>query len=199
MRKTCGSAPRLRGTLDPKIHRVTRERFSPAPAGNTVAGPARKDTKAVQPRACGEHQSSVVYNAWYGGSAPRLRGTRLLRRPADRRHRFSPAPAGNTASAAPTGVVMPVQPRACGEHITGGSGSFGRAGSAPRLRGTLPEPIQLGGRHRFSPAPAGNTFVSFAHGRPLTVQPRACGEHSGLDYLRASYRGSAPRLRGTRS
>ena len=50
-----GSSPRLRGTLYPNSAGAGRERFIPAPAGNTLRGGVRRSSRLVHPRACGEH------------------------------------------------------------------------------------------------------------------------------------------------
>ncbi len=51
-----GSAPRLRGTQRSRRPPPQGSRFSPAPAGNTLASAWRRSFQAVQPRACGEHR-----------------------------------------------------------------------------------------------------------------------------------------------
>ncbi len=71
----CGSAPRLRGTLERHSARHATRRFSPAPAGNTTRYVTRYVTNPVQPRACGEHLLAISRTAFTAGSAPRLRGT----------------------------------------------------------------------------------------------------------------------------
>jgi len=65
------------------------------------------------------------------------------------------------------------------------------------VRGRLGEGEHVLGRHRFSPACAGNTFRHENWYHQDAVQPRVCGEHaSPLPGERPS-RGSAPRVRGT--
>ena len=135
-------------------------RFIPARAGNT---PPYSDTGRA-----------------YGGSSPRVRGTRCIRdcRPDRRsvhpracgehaepraprvgRRRFIPARAGNT----PTRAAM----------------TRVRVGSSPRVRGTRAcAPTVDGMQRRFIPARAGNT--------------------SAFGSRRSSVGGSSPRVRGTR-
>ena len=50
-----GSSPRMRGTLVHQAADLGHQRFIPAHAGNTPTSPRRSETKAVHPRACGEH------------------------------------------------------------------------------------------------------------------------------------------------
>ena len=49
-----GSAPRVRGTVDARPGEQFLERFSPACAGNGTSRCPRRQTRAVQPRVCGE-------------------------------------------------------------------------------------------------------------------------------------------------
>ncbi len=70
-----GSSPRLRGTPHHLSFIVPRERFIPAPAGDTPAHRELPTADPVHPRACGGH-CSIPDAAWPpDGSSPRLRGT----------------------------------------------------------------------------------------------------------------------------
>ena len=71
------------------------------------------------------------------GSAPRVRGTRRPVLLLSDQSRFSPAYAGNTSHSCITAMSMSVQPRVCGEHIGKKPPKPPKAGSAPRMRGTL--------------------------------------------------------------
>ena len=91
-----GSSPRLRGTavnLENPVHEI---RFIPAPAGNRAIGADRFRRAAVHPRACGEQAYVYVPERTADGSSPRLRGTGAGRGRPGTRHRFIPAPAGNS-------------------------------------------------------------------------------------------------------
>ncbi len=70
-----GSSPRLRGTRIRPDLACRRQRFIPAPAGNTPAPPARSSPQTVHPRACGEHYIKRYIRLRRPGSSPRLRGT----------------------------------------------------------------------------------------------------------------------------
>ena len=98
---TCGSSPRLRGTLQGGRDRRGGHRFIPAPAGNSRPSAGTRPASSVHPRACGElSTSSPAWTRAYG-SSPRLRGTLpslRLRHPIDR---FIPAPAGNSLVSCP--------------------------------------------------------------------------------------------------
>ena len=107
-----GSSPRLRGTV---LHSITLSLGSSPRLRGTVARALYKDRS---------------------GSSPRLRGTASISARstyAPHRHRFIPAPAGNSH---PPSASIEVHPRACGEQIP--------AGRPPLIR--------------FIPAPAGNSL-----------------------------------------
>ena len=74
-------------------------------------------------------------------------------------------------------TIIPVHPRACGEHAAGALRLLAIIGSSPRLRGTLSNVRRINPIHRFIPAPAGNTT------RLKADDPKCAG--------------SSPRLRGT--
>ena len=133
-----GSSPRLRGTRQKHSGDTAKDRFIPAPAGNTPAPSSIGTSIPVHPRACGEHITLRCSSSRSAGSSPRLRGTRKLTRP--RRPRWT------------------VHPRACGEHRLRSASFLYSDGSSPRLRGTQRHPLQDRRRDRFIPAPAGNTL-----------------------------------------
>jgi len=91
-----GSSPRLRGTRLAPQRQQSRDRFIPAPAGNTPTRLGLPSTRTVHPRACGEHPGGGKSHEAVVGSSPRLRGTRPRVVGHVRRGRFIPAPAGNT-------------------------------------------------------------------------------------------------------
>ena len=175
-----GSSPRVRGTPDPEHLSADRLRFIPARAGNTSLS-----------------SSSVLM---LDGSSPRVRGT--LRQGASHPAgaRFIPAHAGNTRSTSTCGnrSGSSVHPRACGEHIRGGTNIGGNYGSSPRMRGTRGPDASLRGARRFIPARAGNTTTRSRSRSTATVHPRACGEHNSSSTAMRAAIGSSPRVRGTR-
>ncbi len=192
-----GSSPRLRGTLRVRAIQPRHPRFIPAPAGNTLAPLPSPCLVPVHPRACGEHEQRRLTRGPGFGSSPRLRGTRGGHQSLNLPRRFIPAPAGNTKHHTQPTELPPVHPRACGEHSMIWPASVSLAGSSPRLRGTQPKPHHLGRRHRFIPAPAGNTSRHAFGSRVTPVHPRACGEHLAAFCNAHGIDGSSPRLRGT--
>ncbi len=106
----------------------------------------------------------------------------------------SPNPLGHLT---PPSELLPVHPRACGEHKQLAEGESLIRGSSPRLRGTrIRQPYRARAR-RFIPAPAGNTPFTFGPQSSPAVHPRACGEHMKIIRTNDGRTGSSPRLRGT--
>ena len=131
------------------------------------------------------------------GSAPRVRGTRALRRDHLPRDRFSPACAGNACFAPVPETTVTVQPRVCGERKPSPVLDDAAHGSAPRVRGTRPTRRASLCVSRFSPACAGNAFQDQRGRHPAAVQPRVCGERHAAPFGNTNSSGSAPRVRGT--
>ena len=111
--------------------------------------------------------------------------------------RFIPACAGNTRASGALIGSRSVHPRVCGEHPHSEPLTPLRAGSSPRVRGTLRLSRSGAVPRRFIPACAGNTRAAFNSGYTESVHPRVCGEHRRrLTRSRNEY-GSSPRVRGT--
>ena len=197
-RSLAGSSPRLRGTPNHPFRRAGLHRFIPAPAGNTRGSRLRNRRKTVHPRACGEHDVENAGGRGNIGSSPRLRGTHKFVLWSWGNPRFIPAPAGNTVMPGAPPLAGSVHPRACGEHFNCFFSSLFRAGSSPRLRGTLASDEPVGEFFRFIPAPAGNTSMTLCGIKGCAVHPRACGEHMMTRRGPILTVGSSPRLRGTR-
>ena len=92
---------------------------------------------------------------------------------------------------------MAVHPRACGERHGSAAASICKAGSSPRLRGTVQYPDLVTAVQGFIPAPAGNGSSASSPRATTTVHPRACGERLGPSCELEYSIGSSPRLRGT--
>ena len=172
-----GSAPRVRGT----------EAEARAPGG----------ADRLQPRVCGERRPSGVSSPLRIGSAPRVRGTAATAIASRTGLRFSPACAGNGGSTSMATGSSTVQPRVCGERRRRRASSAIRAGSAPRVRGTVAGADLALDEQRFSPACAGNGAWPAARNSRRAVQPRVCGERDLAACRAPCSGGSAPRVRGT--
>ena len=174
---TCGSSPRLRGTLLFSLFSSSPFGIIPALAGNTCGSGVVPPASWDHPRACGEHELTLFDNGVALGSSPRLRGTRKREVAAWRGVGIIPALAGNTRRRCRTGHRAWDHPRACGEHLASLDQQRFDRGSSPRLRGTQTlERVCASGRG-IIPALAGNT--------------------DGLTLAGIAVPGSSPRLRGT--
>ncbi len=111
--------------------------------------------------------------------------------------RSIPAHAGNTHSAVLPALVLPVHPRACGEHKQGKEPSVAPSGPSPRMRGTRASLVRRLVVHRSIPAHAGNTCMTCTVASSSTVHPRACGEHLTILRTTSTVSGPSPRMRGT--
>mgnify|MGYP000953835485 CR=1 FL=1 len=132
-----GSAPHMRGILNPVVLLSRRAGISPAHAGNT--------------------EKTELEGLKVKGSAPHMRGIRRLSQRNPGNPRISPAHAGNTHSSEPGCTTARDQPRTCGEYLPSQIPPSLQYGSAPHMRGIHfdyggPRPIK-----RISPAHAGNT------------------------------------------
>ncbi len=193
-----GSPPRLRGIHHRSPSTGVRQRFTPAPAGNTLTCRPIFALPPVHPRACGEYLPAHPQMQDRVGSPPRLRGIRRRYGASCRRCRFTPAPAGNTREETRSWADTPVHPRACGEYHPPAIHCRSACGSPPRLRGIRARRLSLQGQRRFTPAPAGNTLEADALMIAFSVHPRACGEYTSIIAAISAPDGSPPRLRGIR-
>ncbi len=132
-----GLSPLARGTLNFSSHTSNPPRFIPAGAGNTSMFPAWTPCRAVYPRWRGEHPNPSERVLRSFGLSPLARGTPRPPVRRDRRSRFIPAGAGNTASRERSRIVFPVYPRWRGEHALTPFCSCASAGLSPLARGTL--------------------------------------------------------------
>jgi len=112
--------------------------------------------------------------------------------------RFIPTHVGNTADGGELLRPAPVHPHACGEHHGAADQRQHHYGSSPRMWGTRPGGIRDPVRLRFIPTHVGNTTSMTRTRRSGSVHPHACGEHFIYVLLTTNYRGSSPRMWGTR-
>ena len=188
----------MRGTHDRLRPGPQHRGIIPAHAGNTW-GLARAGVRERDhPRACGEHIDCISVVWLLSGSSPRMRGTRYHQHPKSGIPGIIPAHAGNTIAASLHRTRHRDHPRACGEHCSIFLCCLVLRGSSPRMRGT---PLGVAGgsaRAGIIPAHAGNTSQCAAFFALFRDHPRACGEHALLLIAFIAFRGSSPRMRGTR-
>ena len=172
-----GSSPLARGTRWRAGYWMMSRRFIPAGAGNTAGRSEWRAALSVHPRWRGEHVYSLLKIQIERGSSPLARGTHGTDHPADLRHRFIPAGAGNTSTARWRACSATVHPRWRGEHVTP---------AAKKSRFTW-----------FIPAGAGNTRLLTAGRWCTSVHPRWRGEHARSTWPTRRTTGSSPLARGT--
>ena len=151
-----GSSPRVRGTVAKSSAHGIGTRFIPARAGNGDSHRPPLFGPPVHPRACGERNLDGGAADRVGGSSPRVRGTARRKDRGCGEHRFIPARAGNGIAGRANADRRPVHPRACGERQAPGVLISARAGSSPRVRGTVADGAVNRVEGRFIPARAGN-------------------------------------------
>ncbi len=192
-----GSSPRVRGTVYTRLRERSRPRFIPACAGNSRDRTHPDRGTAVHPRVCGEQTDCHWTIQRQSGSSPRVRGTVSSRGWRVLGLRFSPACAGNSRTEVPLPQGGPVHPRVCGEQFRRHMRRAARAGSSPRVRGTVDIVGLITPVRRFIPACAGNRPQGARSRSPTSVHPRVCGEQVKLHRSPCLQDGSSPRVRGT--
>ena len=85
----------------------------------------------------------------------------------------------------------------CGEQTLPSKGAIRKAGSSPRVRGTVGKPVKLILKVRFIPACAGNSPQLQSVPCRMSVHPRVCGEQNVRLRGVTGNVGSSPRVRGT--
>ena len=188
----------MRGTPLRGMSSYVRTGIIPAYAGNTYGRYFVVANAEDHPRVCGEHQHGKQRLADYGGSSPRMRGTRARAKAERKRFGIIPAYAGNTTNDYDFDTPRRDHPRVCGEHPSYMSRGRYEVGSSPRMRGTLTilsRPNDLIG---IIPAYAGNTRFRYLLRKLNWDHPRVCGEHGDAGDATRILQGSSPRMRGTR-
>ena len=93
---------------------------------------------------------------------------------------------------------IPVHPHGCGERSVAGYFRSFKAGSSPRLWGTLQHRQTIGNQCRFIPTAVGNAPHGGRAGQRQPVHPHGCGERLNPSFKLPTDTGSSPRLWGTR-
>ena len=193
----CGSSPRVWGTCKGKKGSRPESRFIPTGVGNIRSGNKQCRARAVHPHGCGEHSCGKWRNVPKRGSSPRVWGTFERSDDIADRHRFIPTGVGNILAPKPLMSSHPVHPHGCGEHDLRLQPKQARAGSSPRVWGTLLWPARQVPRHRFIPTGVGNISNSDRVTPRPSVHPHGCGEHGRTDVHLICKGGSSPRVWGT--
>ena len=142
---------------------------------------------------------SIVCIDHHEGSSPRVWGTRY-----SSGHYYDlvgliPTYAGNTTCPLCASTTTRAHPHVCGEHLPAGQEAMARAGSSPRMRGTLGATRRLMMAGGLIPTYAGNTNPPAGYRAHPEAHPHVCGEHVFSSPTFAAMAGSSPRMRGTPS
>ena len=175
-----GSPPRVRGTVTSSGPCSPTQGITPACAGNRYAFCCRSIHRRDHPRVCGEQIKGRFEEREKEGSPPRVRGTVALGDYYCRRHRITPACAGNRPPRVLHTVYREDHPRVCGEQLQKLAGWIDGKGSPPRVRGTVKINERFSIDIRITPACAGNSASSTRCWRRSPDHPRVCGEQSRL-------------------
>ena len=133
---TCGSSPRVWGTLEKLFSISVGHRFIPTCVGNTPVFPFLPRQNPVHPHVCGEHIIRMIMIAAVNGSSPRVWGTLTLLVYCVSLYRFIPTCVGNTFSEYHCVDSYTVHPHVCGEHRCACFPINVVCGSSPRVWGT---------------------------------------------------------------
>ena len=191
----------MRGTHVARVDRQAEFGIIPAYAGNTSLARSSTDSRRDHPRVCGEHWHCFSLFCGWLGSSPRMRGTRDLPALKIRKDGIIPAYAGNTRTVSSRFQKIWDHPRVCGEHCVAVCVLPVESGIIPAYAGNTAIVSQKGKFFSFAgiiPAYAGNTMRALASPISRRDHPRVCGEHKDCSYADMYWRGSSPRMRGTR-
>ena len=146
---------------------------------------------------CGEQNFIQGIFKAFIGSPPRVRGTGQYDKVYRKCTGITPACAGNRMAVFGFSAAMRDHPRVCGEQQAWVLSDILRAGSPPRVRGTVRGPC--GGQYRrgITPACAGNSYTLDGRAVPDKDHPRVCGEQKPPSSEWKHSIGSPPRVRGT--
>ena len=168
----------------------------PACAGEPRLAPARCGLWWVYPRVCGGTGARTGSDTDYRGLSPRVRGNLTAEEHLQEELRSIPACAGEPDYGYPAIDRDGVYPRVCGGTGATGWDEVSALGLSPRVRGnriTESMLIQLGGS---IPACAGEPHTAHLASQEQPVYPRVCGGTTDDDWLRWTYQGLSPRVRG---
>ncbi len=196
---TRGSPPQVRGKLYVLIRGLPLPRITPAGAGKTTRGAAKRLTAKDHPRRCGENRCRCLRLQHINGSPPQVRGKRGIHCIIPNSNGITPAGAGKTKNLALVKLDSWDHPRRCGENLLLPLRGPSSVGSPPQVRGKRHLIILNFLYFGITPAGAGKTIVRFAYMGRGQDHPRRCGENNGNIASRFIFRGSPPQVRGKHS
>ena len=194
-----GSSPRVWGTRRGVRVVADEQRFIPTGVGNASGATYDKAKQAVHPHGCGERRLRLLTLFTAGGSSPRVWGTHLCGAERTNERRFIPTGVGNAHRQRGRQRCRAVHPHGCGERGGLAADGHARAGSSPRVWGTLDTATKTPCIWRFIPTGVGNASEIHTNRQRIAVHPHGCGERHG-NHTGTFYRtGSSPRVWGTLS
>ena len=110
------TTPRVRGLLVENIQGHLFPRYNPACAGTTTVLAMPSTRLPIQPRVCGDYQSTDYLLVDGVDTTPRVRGLPIVAVRTEQLHRYNPACAGTTALTLNVFPSKPIQPRVCGDY-----------------------------------------------------------------------------------
>ena len=192
-----GSSPRVRGSLDDGVEERDDAGIIPAGAGLTRPLVSRMIMSRDHPRGCGAHCDDGLAGLAAQGSSPRVRGSLVIEVEKSVDIGIIPAGAGLTKKLCGRYDGSWDHPRGCGAHEASGLMLYARAGSSPRVRGSLTCPTTEPDFDGIIPAGAGLTVAHLVRVLILADHPRGCGAHKIWTSVRYILLGSSPRVRGS--
>ena len=191
-----GSPPHTRGICDAETECRKCRRFTPAYAGNIFCCCCTLSLLRVHPRIRGEYCPFLPVHIFGSGSPPHTRGILYTSSSGRNVSRFTPAYAGNIASAPYTTGISQVHPRIRGEYEMQTLMLLAHLGSPPHTRGILRLSLLVVQIIRFTPAYAGNMIFFVLQTTLIQVHPRIRGEYPLLLKGTTISAGSPPHTRG---
>ena len=170
----------------------------PAHAGLTAYSISFAHCARDHSRVCGAHSGSGLYLTHFGGSSPRMRGSRIVAPYFPHSEGIIPAHAGLTNLVGSTVSTSGDHPRACGAHSGVVRRSDSQKGSSPRMRGSPSSWRNISPSPGIIPAHAGLTSSGCTAYRASRDHPRACGAHDTDTITNRPLQGSSPRMRSSR-
>ena len=156
------------------------------------------DDQAVHPHVCGERLPMRAVAGRTAGSSPRVWGTLRPFSGQSFFGRFIPTCVGNAYFCVSFFHYPPVHPHVCGERPCYRLQLCSRAGSSPRVWGTLSATETELDRYRFIPTCVGNADHPICAWEYRSVHPHVCGERIEPVNFQDHRDGSSPRVWGTR-
>ena len=171
-----GLPPRVRGKENGRAAVSDIMGITPACAGKRPKRADRLSAPQDHPRVCREKPLVRAEDGSYSGSPPRVRG--------------------KVQSLVDLHIRLKDHPRVCGEKTSACVAGLRRGGSPPRVRGKEPGDIDETEEARITPACAGKRTAALLNNWPQKDHPRVCGEKTLCVFLKMTFEGSPPRVRG---